>query len=692
MTIPPDVKKRVEFLRNEINKHNYYYYIENNPIISDFEYDNLFKELKELEEKYPELYDPNSPTQRIGSKPAEEFAEVEHRIPMLSLENAFSIEELLDFNNRVLRLLDNPELKEIEYVVEPKLDGLGVELIYKNGSLIQASTRGDGKIGEDVTLNIKTIKQVPLKLFLPASSPEYEQDKTIVKGAVSNFPEILEVRGEVIIEKKAFDEYNKERIKKGEITYANPRNLASGSLRQLDPRITASRPLSIFIYELSYVEGIEISNHFDSLKFLKKIGFRINPNIYLCKGIQETIEKCKFLESKRYDLPYETDGSVVKVNSYELRNKIGYVSHHPRWAIAFKYPAEEVTTIVEDVVWSVGRTGLVTPTAILKPVFVSGVTISKATLHNYKELKRKDVRICDTVFIRRAGEVIPEVIKVVKEKRTGKELEVKMPEKCPVCNSLLVVDPGGILIYCPNAQCPKQIHEKLVHFASRNAMNIEGLGTKQVERFIELGWLKSFSDIYRLKEKPISSLDRMGEKSASNLINSIEKSKNAPFNKLLFALGIKHVGRYISNLIAKHYPDWQSLSRTTEEELLSIHEIGPEIAKSIVSFFKNEDNINVLKELEELGVISKEKIDIKTPSSKKLANKVFLFTGELEHFTREEAHQKVIELGGEFASSISKKVDYLVVGKNPGSKLTKAQKLGIKTIDEKEFIDLISKS
>jgi DNA ligase (NAD+) len=668
MSVPKEIQERVEKLREEIRRYDYYYYVLNQPLISDAEYDKLFRELLELERQYPELVTPDSPTQRVGAPPAEEFAPVEHAIPMLSLANCFNDEELEEWDDRVRRMLGG---EPVEYVCEPKLDGLSVELVYVDGVFTVGSTRGDGRVGEDVTRNLRTIKQVPLRLFP-------------LNGKV---PRLLEARGEVYMEKEAFRRLNEERERAGEPLFANPRNAAAGSLRQLDPNVTASRPLKIFFYAMGRAEGIEIRSQVELLTTFPKLGLPVNPLWKLCKTLDEVKAFYRELLAMRHELPYEADGMVVKVNDFAQREILGEVSRAPRWAIAYKFPAEEATTRVLDIVVQVGRTGALTPVAILEPVEVSGATVSRATLHNEDEIRRKDIRIGDWVIVRRAGEVIPEVVKSIPERRTGAEKEFKMPERCPACGGPVVRPPGEVAYRCENLSCPARIKESIRHFASRRAMDIEGLGEKLVDQLVETGLVRKLSDIYRLKKEDLVNLERMGEKSAQNLLEQIERSKNAGLARLIFALGIRYVGEHLAEVLAEHFPSLEALSNATYEELIQIPEIGPRIAQSIVDFFRNEENRKLIQELKELGV----KTEAEKPKEGPLSGKTFVFTGTLSAFTREEARRLVESLGGRVASSVSRKVDYVVVGADPGEKLRKAQELGITILTEEEFRKLVGR-
>ncbi len=660
-------KKEIEQLRKEINYHNYRYYVLDSPVISDQEYDKLMRRLEELERLYPDLVTPDSPTQKVGAPPREEFGTVTHSIPMLSLQNAFEAEEVLDFDRRIKRMLG---VEDVEYVAEPKIDGLAVELVYRDGIYVQGSTRGDGYVGEDVTENLRTIKSLPLRLL------DHEL----------GIPSLLEVRGEVYMSKKDFAELNRRRESEGEPLFANPRNAAAGSVRQLDPSITASRKLNIFVYAIGRIEGVELRKHWDVLQSLKKWGLRVNPEVRLCKSIEETIEFHRSLAARRRSLDYEIDGVVIKVNDLALQAELGEISRSPRWAIAFKFEPEQATTVIKDIIVQVGRTGALTPVAIMEPVHVGGVEVKRATLHNQDEIDRKDIRIGDTVIVQRAGDVIPEVVSVVKEKRTGKEKKFRIPDKCPICGSGVYKDPDEAVSRCTNISCPARIKQSIKHFASKGAMDIEGLGVKLTESLVDKGLVRTVADIYRLKKSDLVELERLGEKSAQNLLDSIEKSKHTTFARLIYALGIRHVGEHIARVLADNFNSFEEIERASIEKLTSIPEIGPKVAESIYTFFKQKENQSVIRDLMRYGVKFAPKKDAK---AQKLAGKVFVFTGTLSSYQRSEAKRLVEELGGRVASSVSKKVDYVVVGSDPGSKLDEARRLGIKTIDEETFKKMI---
>jgi DNA ligase (NAD+) len=661
------IKKKIEELIEKINYHNYLYYVLNSPEITDAEYDKLFRELLELEEKYPEFVFPYSPTQRVGAPPLKEFGEVEHLVPMLSLGNAFNEEELLAFDKRIKKFLN---VEEIEYVCELKIDGLAVSLTYENGVFVKGATRGDGYRGEDVTLNLKTIKSIPMKML------------------IKNPPPILEVRGEVYMNKVDFEKLNQERKKENLPLFANPRNAAAGSVRQLSSEVTAERKLDIFVYGVGYFEGIEFKTQYEILNFLEVAGFKVNKNRKLCKNIKEVIEFCLNFQEKREKLPYEIDGIVVKVSSLLFQRELGEVSRSPRWAIAYKFPAEEAITKIKDIVVQVGRTGALTPVAIMEPVWVSGSTVTRATLHNEDEINKKDVRIGDTVVVRKAGEVIPEVVRVLKEKREGKEKKFVMPKNCPVCGGEVIRPLDEAVARCININCPAQVKERIKFFASRDAMNIEGLGDAIIEQLVDKKIIEDFSDLYYLKLEDFLKLERMGEKLASNILSSIEKSKNTTLSRFIYSLGIRHVGQHIGEILAENYKSIENLSKASFDELKEIPEVGPKIAESIVNFFKNPKNLQVIEKLKKAGIkfISEEGKE-KLP----LSGLQFVFTGTLKNYTRSEAENIVKKLGGKVSSSVSKNTDYVVVGEEPGSKYEKAKKLNIKILQEEEFQNLIKK-
>lgn len=666
------IKKEIEKLRQDIELHNYKYYNENNPVLTDAEYDQLMQRLIALEEKYPQYKTPDSPTQRVGAKPAKELSTVKHLTPMLSLANAFNNEDLLAFDKRVKKLLDYPEGKDLPYVAELKIDGLAVNITYENGILARAATRGDGYEGEEITNNVRTIKAIPLKI----------QSTAAIKK-----PTLIEIRGEIYLEHQEFKRINKEREKNGETSFANPRNAAAGSVRQLDPSITAHRKLDIFVYGTGQVEGLKLDTHWETLEYLKKLGFKINSVNKLCQNIEEALSFCKSWDERKNSLPYDADGIVVKVNSIAQQGTLGQVSRSPRWAIAYKFAAEQAITVIKDIEIGVGRTGALTPVAIMEPVEVSGVMVSHATLHNEDEIRRKDVRIGDTVVIQRAGEVIPEVVRVMTEKRTGQEKAFVMPKKCPVCGSDVYRPMDEAVARCTGIACPAQVKERIVHFASRTAMDIEGLGESWVEILVDKKLISDPADIYFIKKEDLLTLERMGEKSASNLVQAIAESKNREFSKLIFALGIRHVGEHIAEVLAEHYSSLDELSKVRKEELENIHEIGPAIAESIEIFFKQEETKVVLEKLRQAGV--KLRQEKKEKKEQILAGKTFVLTGGLETFTRDEAARVIKDLGGRVTASVTKKTDYVVAGTDPGSKYDKAKELGVKILDEAGFKKII---
>lgn len=653
-------KKRIDELVKLLNYYNYMYYVENNPVVTDYEYDTLYRELVELEKKYPQYIRDDSPTKKVGGQPLKEFKTISHKIPMLSIDNTYSEDELLEFDNRVKKAAG---VGEIEYVVELKYDGVAVSLIYEDGVFIRGVSRGDGWRGDDITENLKTILTLPLTI---------------------SYKEPLEVRGEVYMRKDTFQKINEERKRNGEELFANPRNATAGSLKLLDPEMVAKRNLQLFVYQ-GFLKNFE--THWEVLEFLKKIGFPVSPYRKLAKGIREVIEYCNEWEEKRLHLPYNIDGMVIKVNSLSLQEKLGVTSKSPRWAVAYKFPAQQVETTLKDVVVQVGRTGILTPVAVLEPVELSGTTVSRATLHNFDEVKRLGIKIGDRVFVEKGGEIIPQIVKVIIEKRTGRERDIPVPERCPVCHSQVVRDEEEVAIRCPNVRCPAQVKERIIHFASRDAMDIEGLGEKWVNILVDKGIISDYGDIYwNITYEKLLNLERMGEKSAKNLLEAIEKSKNRPFANLIFALGIRHVGVHIGEVLASHFNSIDELSKADFETLSSIREIGPVKAQSIIDFFSNRENLKVIEKLKSAGVRMRREEEKK---SDKLANLTFVITGTLNNYTRDEITALIKRYGGRVTSSVSSNTDYLVCGKEPGSKLEKAKSLGIKIITEDEFNKLI---
>jgi len=663
------IREKVEELREKIHYHNYKYYVENNPEISDYEYDGLMQQLKELEERYPSLKSPTSPTQRVGGTPVEGFPTVEHSIPMLSLENTYSEEEVREFEERLHRQL--PE-ENFEYVVELKIDGVSVSLIYEDGELVRGSTRGDGRRGDEITANLKTIHTIPLKL------------RKRVGGRI-------EVRGEVYMTKSGFLKVNREREKEGESLFANPRNAAAGSLKLLDPKITSQRPLNNFVYLLADSTKIKIpSTHLECLEKLKEWGFKVNSHFKLCKNMREVIDYCNTWAGKREDLDYEVDGMVIKVNRVEQHFRLGSTTKSPRWAIAYKFQAKQATTKIKDIIVQVGRTGALTPVALLEPTFLAGTTITRATLHNEDEIKRKDIRIGDTVIIEKGGDIIPQVIKVVEGKRKGREKKFSMPNKCPVCGAKVIRLEDEAVVRCIGSSCPAQLKEKIAHYVQRTAMDIEGLGDKLIEQLVDRGLIHDITDIYKLDLSTLSSLERMGKKSSENLLSQIEESKNRPFARLIFALGIRYVGIRGARILSENFSSIHELSKAKEEDLEAVPEIGPRTAQSVVLFFREERNKELLEKLKRWGVrMEKSKGEREKVRRTLLSGKRFVFTGGLEHFSRDEAKGIVERLGGRAVSSVSKNVDYVVIGENPGSKYEKANSLGLNILTEKEFEEII---
>ncbi len=661
--------KKIETLKNTIRKHDYNYYALSHPQISDKEYDLLMKALIDLEKKFPGFITADSPTQRVGGQAREGFKTLTHKTKMLSLDNTYSIEELKEWQERVKKCLKDDK---IEYVAELKIDGVSASLIYEKGIFVQGATRGDGQTGEDITSNLKTLKSIPLKLM------------------GSNHPDFLDVRGEIYIGIEGFKKLNKEREKNGEVLFANPRNAASGSLKLLDPNLTAERNLSCFIHSFGTKQGgEEFATHWDFLETAKNWGLRINLHNKFCKDLKQVIEYCQEWQEKRKTLAFEVDGMVIKVNSLAQQKKLGFTLKSPRWAVAYKFPAHQVTTKVLDIEVGVGRTGVLTPVAILEPVECAGVTISHATLHNFDEIKRLDVRIGDRVVLERAGEVIPKIIKVVEGARTGKARIFKIPVKCPECASTITKEKEEEVAYrCINPSCPKQLEKGLIHFASRLAMDIEGMGESVVQQLISKKLVKDFSDVYFLKTGDLLRLDLFADKKAENLIGAIAKSKKQHLSRFLYALGIRHVGEKAAFVLAQRFGNLENILEAKQEDFDKIREIGSVMAGSIYEFFRQEEIKRILSKLTKAGVNTSEpKAD---RSSLALLNKTFVFTGELSKFSRAQSSRKVQELGASVSSSVSKKTDFVVAGENPGSKYSKAKALGVKIINEKEFERMIN--
>lgn len=657
-------QKRIEELINLINYHNEKYYNQDSPEIEDFEYDNLMKELIKLEEENPELKRNDSPSNRVGGKPLDKFEQVVHKIPMLSLSNAYSWEDLKDFDSRVREAAGS----DVEYVVEFKIDGLSVGLNYNNGIFESGATRGNGIVGENITKNLMTIKNIPLNI-----------DE---KGE-------LTVRGEVYISKKDFEEINKIQEEQDQPLYANPRNLAAGSLRQLDSKLTAKRPLDIFIFNLEDINSKQFKTHSESLEYLKQLGFHVSPEFKVFKTMDEIIEYIKYWTEHREDLGFGIDGMVIKVNNLAQREQMGYTAKSPRWAIAYKFPAERKETKLLDIVVEVGRTGTITPTAVLEPIRLAGTTVSRATLHNEDYINEKDIKINDTVLVQKAGDIIPQVVEVIKEKRTGEEIEFKMPEECPVCGEPTVRLEGEAAVKCINISCPAQIRRGIIHFASREAMDIDGLGESIITLLLKQDLIKDISDLYYLKKEQISVLERMGDKSATNLINAINKSKENDLWRFINGLGIKLIGTKAAKILASEFKDLDKLMNATEQELINLEEFGQTMADSVVEFFKEEKNISVIEKLKEAGVNTK-LIESDDEDIPKIFEKMkIVLTGTLPTLKRNDAKEMIEKRGGKATSSVSKSTSFVLAGEEAGSKLTKANDLGIKVIDEEKFLQLI---
>ena len=661
-----DAEKRINEL---VEKTSYYakmYYEEDKPEISDFEYDMLMLELRELENRFPELVKKESYTQHVGGNVKSGFSKVEHEVPLLSMQDIFSLEEIKGYINKIQKQAEENNIENKRFVVETKIDGLTASLEYKNGIFVRGSTRGNGLVGEDVTQNLKTIKSIPQKL-------------------TENID--ITVRGEVFISSKDFQEMNSKREEEGLETFANARNAAAGSLRQLDSNITKTRPLDIYVYNIQKIEGKEITSHYEALKYMQKLGFNVNPIKTLCSTSEEVIKAIEEIGNKRNSLSFGIDGAVIKVDDLNYREVLGTTAKNPRWQIAYKYPPEQKETILTDIVCNVGRTGVITPLAILEPVQLAGSTISKTTLHNEDFIKEKKIKIGDTVVIQKAGDVIPEIVKVLKERRTGNEKEFKMPENCPVCGAKTIRLEGEAAIRCTGTECPAKLYRNLVHFVSREAMNIDGLGENIIDQLLSKNLISNIADIYKLSFEDIASLKKNGTKFATNLINSIENSKNNDLYRLLTALGINHIGAKASKVLARKYKNIDNLSEASLQELSEIGDIGPVMAKSIVDFFKEDQTKDLIEKLKQAGVntknLEKEEFD------QKFEGLTFVLTGSLEKYTRQEATDIIEKFGGKVSGSVSKRTDYLLAGEDAGSKLIKAQNLGVKIISEKEFEEMI---
>lgn len=668
-----EIRQRLQSLRQALNLHAHRYYVLDDPILADAEYDRLFQELLALEQQHPELITADSPSQRVGGAVLAQFRTVPHTIPMLSLENAFDGDALVEFEERLFRFLQSRE--PIAYVTEPKLDGLAVELVYEEGLFSIGSTRGDGVAGEDITNNLKTIPAIPLRLLTPEGMAP---------------PTRLEVRGEVFIGLADFKKLNAERATAGETLFANPRNAAAGSLRQLDPRITATRPLDFFVYGVSDTTALPCTTQHELLQYLGRLGFKVNPLVRLCRSIAEVVSQFALLLEKRPTLTYDIDGMVVKVNDFALQERLGAKARSPRWAIAAKFPASQATTRLLAVEFGVGRTGAITPVAVLEPVQIGGVTVRRATLHNEDELRRKGLMLGDTVLVQRAGDVIPEVVKPVLENRTGQEQPVLMPSRCPECGFSLVRVGQEAITRCPNPNCPAQRVRGLIHFTGKGGMDIEGLGKKAVEQLVSQGLIQDIPDIYQLEVAQLAGLDGWGDKSAENAVRAIQGSRTPTLAKFLAALGIRHVGEVTAQVLARYFTSLPRLVLADEADFLHIEGIGEQMAASLVDYFQDPTVREMLFRLESLGVrVQEEQPGAQTRGG--LSGSVFLFTGTLARLSRHEAKARIKELGGQVASGISRKVTHVVLGENPGSKLTKARELGVTVITEDEFMRLIGR-
>jgi DNA ligase (NAD+) len=662
-----DIEKRIGELREIVNFHSHKYYVEDTPEISDHEYDALYRELEKLEEERPDLVVPDSPTQRVGGKPLEGFDKVAHAVQMQSLADVFSQEELYAFDRRVKETIKD----EFEYVVEKKIDGLSVSLLYENGKFVRGATRGDGLVGEDVTLNLKTVKSIPL----------------LLKERIP----LLEVRGEVFISRNNFAKINEEQEMAGQQLFANPRNAAAGSLRQLDPKIANLRKLDIFVFNIQRIEGVSFTSHSETLNFLKELGFKISPAFKVCKDINEVREKINHIGENRDKLSFEIDGAVVKINSLRQRELLGSTTKTPRWAVAYKYPAEIKETVIKDIWVNVGRTGVLTPNAVLEPVRIAGSTVSRATLHNMDYVEEKDIRIGDTVKIKKAGDIIPEVEEVVLEKRTGSEAKFVMPEKCPVCAADVLREEGEVAYRCKGIECPAQLYRSIVHFASRDAMNIEGLGPAIIEALLNKGFIKGIADIYHIDQikDELLNMERMGKKSVENLLASIEKSKENNIDRLIFGFGIRHIGLRAAQLLSERFESIEAIVNADLEDIMNIPEFGEKMAQSVVVFFNQEQTADTINKLDQAGV------NLKSLGKRKIKDNrfeglTFVLTGTLASFARSEAGEIIQGFGGKTSGSVSKKTNYVLAGEDAGSKLQKAKELGVKIIDEEEFKNMIN--
>jgi DNA ligase (NAD+) len=663
------VKKEIEKLREAIRYHDWRYYVLANPEISDKEYDDLVKKLEDLEKRYPQFITHDSPTQRVSGGLLEGFPTVTHKVKMLSLDNTYSIEELKEWEDKIKRMLKRKVT--LDYTAELKIDGVSCSLTYQKGLFSLGSTRGDGQVGEDITQNLRTVRSIPLKLL------------------GKDLPEIVEVRGEIYMDKNDFEKINRERIKSGDPPFANPRNAASGSLKLLDPNLVKGRNLKCFIHSFGWAKGYTFRSQLEFIEKIKSWGLRVNPHTSFCKDLREVIDYCQRWQEKRDTLDYEVDGVVIKVNSFSFREELGSTLKSPRWAVAYKFPAHQATTKIEKVAYQVGRTGIITPVAILKPVECGGVTISRATLHNFDEVERLDVRVGDTVLVERAGEVIPKIVKVITSKRSGKEKKIKVPRRCPECGQDITKDKQEeVYWYCTNPDCPARIRESLLHFSSRDALDIEGMGESVVEELVGRRLVRSLPDIYKLKREDFLTLPLFKEKKANNLYRAIQESKNKGLARFLYGLGIRHVGEKAARVLADEFSQIDRFFTLKQEDLERIPEIGPIMADSVINFFSRPKTKKMINEFKKLGLKLEE---VRRVKKQILSGKRFVFTGELASFSRSEACRLVEELGGSWSSSVSKNIDFVVVGKNPGSKYEKAKKLGIKIINEEDFKKLIGK-
>ena len=719
------IKERLAALRDIVSQHQRRYYVEDRPTVSDAEYDALYRELQDLEAAHPHLVTLDSPTQRVGAEPAEGFESVSHQVPMLSLDNARNEEELREFEARLMRLQDESP-RPLSYVVEPKIDGLGVALLYEHGEFARGATRGDGRVGENITQNLRTIKSIPLRLdggkltrryrleirgvvYMPRRAFAHlnsehdwrsDWDTTLRTIRVTVSPDSgstlahlnrLEIRGEVYMPRRAFARLNQQLEADGQAPFANPRNAAAGSLRLLDSRITARRPLDVFFYTLGHAEPAHaVTSHWDALQALSRAGCRINPRAALCATIDEVIAYCQKLEAERNELDYEADGVVVKVDDLALQEAFGATAHHPRWAVAFKFAAQQAVSVVRDITLNVGRTGALTPTAVLDPVHIAGVTVRRASLHNEDEIRRKDIRVGDTVWVERAGDVIPQVVSVIFDQRPADSAAFVMPERCPVCETAVYRPEGEVVARCPNAVCPAQLRERLLHFAGRRAMDIDGLGAAVVDQLVDRALVRDFADLYGLKQATLEGLDRLAEKSAGNLVNAIARSRERGLARLLFGLGIRHVGERAAALLAAHYGSFDALAQADTEELADIHDVGPVIAESVSQFCSHAENRRTLERLAEAGVrLDEALVAAQSDTAQTLAGKIFVLTGTLPNLKRSDAQALIESAGGRVTSSVTRKTNYVVAGDDPGSKLQRAEDLNIPVLDEEQLHSLL---